>query len=301
MLWFALALLGACCQAAYGLIAKVVLRSMHPYPVAGFSFLTGAVVLLTLSALSGIPPLGPGFLPAVAVTVGINLIATILFYRALASTDLSLCAPMLAFTPVFLIVTSFLILGELPSPGGAVGILLVTAGAYLLNLEYGAGSRVSFTAPLVSLVTNRGILAMLFVAFLYSISVNYDKQVVLASDPVFGSAVVFLLLGVAFLTLTTGRWVVVPPENRGRGSPFLLRYPWAIPFAALGFLLAGEAIAINTAYTLAVVPYVIAVKRLAVVISVLFGVLLLAEREAAGRMIGAGVMIIGAVMIGVVG
>ena len=301
MLWFALALLGAFCQAAYGLVAKVMLRSMHPYPVAGFSFLTGAVVLLILSSLSGIPSLGPGFLPAVAVTVGINLVATMLLYRALASTDLSLCVPMLAFTPVFLIVTSFVILGELPSAGGAAGILLVTIGAYLVNLEYGTGSRVSLSAPFARLVTNRGMRSMLFVAFLYSISVNYDKQVVLESDPIFGSAIVLLLLGVAFLTLATGRRMVVPSPDQCRRSPFLLRYPWSIAFAALGVLLAGEAITINTAYTMTVVPYVIAVKRLAVVISVIFGAFLLAERQVGGRMIGAGVMIIGAVMIGILG
>jgi uncharacterized membrane protein len=95
--------------------------------------------------------------------------------------------------------------------------------------------------------------------------------------------------------------MVVPPRDQGRRSPFLLRYPWSIAFAALGVLLAGEAITINTAYTMTVVPYVIAVKRLAVVISVIFGAFLLAERQVGGRMIGAGVMIIGAVMIGILG
>jgi len=50
-------------------------------------------------------------------------------------------------------------------------------------------------------------------------------------------------------------------------------------------------IAINTAYTMAIVPYVITVKRLAIFFSVLAGGLLLAERQLGGRITGAAVMI----------
>ncbi|HIH27329.1 MAG TPA: DMT family transporter, partial [Methanoregulaceae archaeon] len=201
MFWFAFALAGALSQAGYNLAVKVLLRTVRPFPLAGFSFLSGSLVLFAISFITGIPDTGPGLLPAVAVTVAINIGATVLFYRALVTTDLSLSVPMLAFTPVFLILTSFLILGELPSPAGAAGILLVATGAYLLNLEYRDGSPCSLTGPFLRLRRDRGIQAMLLVSFLYSISVNYDKRVVEESDPVFGSAIVLLLLGAAFLIL----------------------------------------------------------------------------------------------------
>jgi len=42
---------------------------------------------------------------------------------------------------------------------------------------------------------------MLVVAFLYSISVNFDKEVVTNSSPVFASAVTLFFLGMAFLQL----------------------------------------------------------------------------------------------------
>jgi uncharacterized membrane protein len=233
--------------------------------------------------------------------VGINLVATVLFYRALATTDLSLCIPMLAFTPVFLILTSFLILGELPSPAGVLGILLVTAGAYLLNLEYRDGKPCNLKSPFESLLTHRGLQTMLLVAFLYSISVNYDKQVVTESDPIFGSAIVLLLLGVAFLLLAIG----TGSGLYGSGSePVEFSRPSSrqvLIFPVFGFILAFEAITINLAYTMAIVPYVISLKRLSVFFSVLFGGLLLGERQLAGRMTGAVVMIAGAVVIGIWG
>ncbi|MDD1706431.1 MAG: EamA family transporter [Methanoregulaceae archaeon] len=301
MLWFAFALTGALCQAVYGLLVKVLLRTIKPYPLAGFSFLSGSLVLLLVSFLSGIPPLGPGLLPAVAVTVAINLIATVLFYRALATTDLSLCIPMLAFTPVFLILTSFLILGELPSPAGVLGILLVTAGAYLLNLEYRDGRPCSLKAPFESLVTHRGLQTMLLVAFLYSISVNYDKQVVTESDPIFGSAIVLFLLGIAFLLLAIGTGSGLHGSGSDPEESFRPSSRQVLVFPVFGIFLAFEAITINLAYTMAIVPYVISVKRLSVFFSVLFGGLLLGEPQLAGRMMGAGVMFAGAVVIGIWG
>ena len=303
MFWFALALLGALSQAAYSFAVKVLLHRVPPWPLAGFSFLSGSLILFAVSLISGIPATGPGFFQAVAVTVAINIVATILFYRALGTTDLSLCVPMLAFTPVFLILTSFLILGELPSPAGAAGILLVAAGAYLLNLAYRDGWPVSLTAPFLSLRHDRGIQAMLLVAFLYSISVNYDKRVVEESDPVFGSAIVLLLLGTAFLVLAALTVKGRVPGGSLPGVPLLPGIQQERPllrslmFPAIGLVLAIELIAINTAYTMAIVPYVITVKRLAIFFSVLAGGLLLGERQLGGRIIGAVVMIAGAVVI----
>jgi drug/metabolite transporter (DMT)-like permease len=296
--WFILALAGAFCQALYNLSIKVLLRTIRPYQLAGYSFLSGSVVLFFISLFHGIPILDPGFLSAVAVTVGINIIATILFYRALSTTDLSLCTPMLAFTPVFLILTSFLILGEIPSFAGMVGILLVAAGAYLLNLEYKDGRPSSLKTPLRMLAHHRGVQAMLLVAFLFSISVNYDKKVVETSDPLFGSAIVLLLLGTTFLLcdIWSGKRVSGSMKERPRGSG---KQYWFFP--AIGLILAFEGITINVAYTMEIVPYVISVKRLAIFFSVLFGGLLLAERQLAGRMIGAVVMIAGTVVIGIWG
>jgi drug/metabolite transporter (DMT)-like permease len=349
MLWFPLALTGAFCQALYGLAVKLLQRRVPVFRLAGSSFLAGSAILLTISVLSGIPPVGPGLFSAIAVTVIINILATILFYRALAVTDLSLCIPMLAFTPVFLILTSFIILGEVPSPAGTAGILLVTMGAWLLTMESHDVRPSSLTGPLRTLRSDRGVQAMLFVAFLYSISVNYDKKVVENSNPVFGSAIVYLLLGLAFLALSAifredrktppaGRDSLIPeapagpdislslPATAGPVDPvekvthtpmsFLLTpgaspqhkkgarqspLPALLTYSSVGIILVVEVISINTAYTLAIVPYVITVKRLSIFFSVIFGGLLLAERRFRGRMLGVVVMIAGTVVIGLWG
>ena len=304
MFWFPLALLGALSQATYSFSVKVLLRWIPPFLLAGYSFLAASLVLFSLILASGIPPLGPGLVPAVAATVIINTVATILFYRALSTTDLSLCVPMLAFTPVFLILTSFVILGEIPSPAGAFGIVLVASGAFLLTQRSGHGRSASLLTPFLTLRHDRGVWSMLIVAFLYSLSVNYDKEVVLNSSPLFGSALILFLLAIIFLLIavsagTTWSFTAQEPDPVPSHPPF--PYSRFFTVGAVGMMLALEGISINTAYTMAIVPYVITIKRLSIFFSVLFGGLLLHEQYIRGRMFGAVVMIAGAVVIGLWG
>jgi drug/metabolite transporter (DMT)-like permease len=167
-----------------------------------------------------------------------------------------------------------------PTAAGAAGILLIVAGSLVMH------------APALKAGSFRGqerwgILAMLVVAFLYSLSLPFDKAVVLASDPVFGSSLVCLYIGGAFLALSVLR-----------GS--LMNTPRAPAIRAcllLGPILTVEAVTINLAYTLQIVPFVIAVKRLSILFAVLFGGLLFHEGEMKYRIPGACIMIAGAAAI----
>ena len=198
MLWVLLALTGAVTNAGYYVATKKMLQSINPHVLAAGSFLTTALFLLLISSRYGIPVIGDRFLFAVIITASLNIIATILTYRALATTDISLAIPMISFTPVFLIGTSFLLLHELPTIGGAIGILIIVSGSYVLNLSPG---QKSIADPVRSITRHPGVLYMLIVAFLYAIAVNFDKMVVQESDTVFGSAIVFVVLGIAFVII----------------------------------------------------------------------------------------------------
>lgn len=294
MIWFSLALAGAMAQAVYSAGAKILLRQASPGCVAGGTFLAAAVSLAVISFMRGFPPVIPGFTESVILTVTINTVATILFYRALSSSDLSLCLPILSFTPVFLIITSFFILREIPGFGGITGIFLVAAGSYLLAANETSGRPWDLTRPFRMLLSDRGVQYMFIVAFLYSISVNYDKLVVERSDPVFGSAVVFGLLACIFLLWTTILNLFEtdnPPHVRWWTKRTGLLMP------VLGLVLTLEAVSINTAYTLSLVPYVIAVKRLSVLFGVILGGYLFREGHIHRRVFGTAVMVTGTVLI----
>ena len=280
MLWAALALLGAVLDAGYYALVKQFLPSLEDEVLAAGTFLATGALLLLISFVRGIPEVSPALLQPVAVTGTINIIAALLVFYALRRTDLSLAVPLITFTLVFLMGSSYVILGEVPTPAGAAGILLIVAGSLVMHVPALKSRR--FRGQ-----ERWGIIAMLVVAFLYSLSLPFDKAVVLASDPVFGSSLVCLYIGGAFLALSVLR-----------GS--LGRAPRSVALRAcllLGPVLALEAMAINLAFTLQIVPFVIAVKRLSILFAVLIGGFFFKEEGLGYRVLGAGIMIAGAAAI----
>jgi len=284
MLWAALALLGAVLDAAYYALVKRYLPSLAGEALAAGTFLAGGAILLLVSLARGIPPAGPALYPSVIATGTLNIIAALLVFYALARSDLSLAVPIITFTLVFLLGTSYLLLGELPTAAGAAGILLIVAGSLVMQVPAMRGARAPGGGQERDV---RGILAMLAVAFLYSLSLPFDKAVVLSSDPVFGTSLVYLSIGLAFLALSLARGTLAAAPRGTALRAFLI----------LGIVLTFEAVAINLAYTLQIVPLVIAVKRLSILFAVLFGGLLFREGEMEYRIPGACIMIAGAVAI----
>ena len=284
MFWAALTFLAAILDAGYYALVKRFLLSLPDEVLAAGTFLAVSAILLLVSFCRGIPPPQPALIPSVLVTGTLNIIAAILVFNALRRSDLSLTVPIITFTLVFLVGTSYLVLGELPGPVGTAGILLIVAGALVMQVPAALSAR------------NReegrhrdwwGILAMLLVAFLYSLSLPFDKAVVLASDPVFGSSLVYLYIGSTFLALSLARRTLSRAPRGVAIRAFLL----------LGLVLAVEAVFINFAYTLQIVSLVIAVKRLSILFAVILGGLFFKEGEMRFRIPGACLMVVGAAAI----
>lgn len=78
---------------------------------------------------------GLNFLRIVVISAGIKVIAGFLYQRALHLSPLSVTVPYLAFTPVLLVFTSFIMMHEKPSSQGLLGVVVVTIGGYLLAAE----------------------------------------------------------------------------------------------------------------------------------------------------------------------
>lgn len=312
MLWVVSAALGATANAAYFITTKRYLRTTDRNVLAAGGFFSTGVLLLILAFIRGIPPLGEELFIAVAATSVLNMIATSLVFRALATTDISLAVPMISFTPVFLILTSFLLLHEIPTSVGIAGICVIVAGSYVLNLS---ASDTSIIDPFRAVIRDRGTASMLAVAVLYAISLNFDKIVVVNSDPVFGSALVCLTLGISFFMMRlvsgfhggTVRHDANQPGDslsspRAREAAFLKPYRAGLAaFAVIGILLTIEAVSINYAFTMQIVPYVIAIKRMSIILTVLYGTIICHEGEMVRRIAGAGLMVAGAVLIIVAG
>lgn len=284
MTWAIFALLGALLSSIYHVSIKRLLKNVDQYVLATGIFFSCASILFFFSVIKGMPEIGSAFYISVLVTVMINIIGVTFCYKAFKITDLSLSIPMLAFTPVFLIFTSFIFLKEVPSVFGGVGMFLIVAGSYILNFNR---KRIYLLEPFKEIFRNKGAFYMLMIAFLYSISVNFDKLVVLNSDPIFGSFTVYLLLGISFLGISLVKKRGVREVYRKNLGKFFL----------IGLIGASIAIAINIAYTMQIASYVISLKRLSILLSVLCGGLIFREKHIPQRSLAALVMLVGAILI----
>lgn len=283
-MWFYYALITAFSQATSDAITKKTLQRADEYIVAWLRLLSSVPYLIIALFIIEIPKTDSTFWTALISALPLEVTAFILYIRALKESPLSLTIPFLAFTPVFLIFTSFLILGELPDKSGAAGVILITAGAYTLNLHM---RKKGLFKPIKAIIKERGSLMMLIVSFIYSITSSIGKLAILHSSPTFFGAVYFLILTLAFTP-------VVMLKSRNNLSQIIKNYKF---FGLLGFFHSIMIITHMIAMSLTQVTYMIAVKRTSLLFSVGYGYLLFKEEKVRERLLGSILMIIGVVLI----
>jgi len=215
-----------------------------------------------------------------AVSDGLlNAFAFYSYLRAISLSPVSLMVPLLAFSPVLLLLTSPLMLGEFPDSTGLAGILLITAGSYILYME-NSGDPIS---PIRALLKEKGSRYMLLTVFLWSITANLDKLGTDATSPV-----VWVLL--INLFVAAGAFIMMK-KHSGRSLQF---HPASL---VMGIADGIGAVAQMAALGLTIVPYVISIKRLSVLMSVIVGTTFLREGKALQRITGTALMLAGSILI----
>lgn len=280
MPWLYLTLGTAVLQAVKDVFVKRSVAGLRPTVACCAYCWAASACLVPAVWVQGLPDLAPGFWPALAASAGLNAAAFVLYFRALAASDLSLTVPMLTLTPILLLGSSPLMLGEFPSLGGLAGVLLVTAGSYALRLSE---ARRGWLRPFAALLSERGPREMLLVAVIWSVSANLDKVGVVRSSPLFWLLAVFALIALGLTPSALG-------FLRADGPPALARLRDA---GLVGLFEAASTALQMVALTMAIVPYVIAVKRLSAVFGVLLGAMIFGERGLRERLAGVALMVAG--------
>lgn len=283
--WFYLSLLSAFCMATADAMTKRYYQSLAPYDM-GLVRLVFALPWLA-AALFFIPLVKPDRVFYVCLTVGLPLeaLAFFCYMKAIRLAPLSLCLPFLAFTPAFLMVTGWIVLGETVSPRGAIGILLIVTGAYVLNLSK---MKMGLLEPLHEIFRQQGPRLMLTTAVLFAFTSVIGKTAILHANPYFFAVVYFL----AF-TLLIG--LLAPffrePAASWRGLPLL-------PGVLIGALMAGMIFSHMLAIVRIEAAYMIALKRTSILIGAIYGIFWFKEEEPGQRLAGAVIMLAGVTLVG---
>ncbi|MBI2574842.1 EamA family transporter [Candidatus Woesearchaeota archaeon] len=290
MLWLLLSLLSAASESAKDAFSKKSLKRLDEYTAAwALRFFSFAFIIPVL-IVAKIPHIGSGFWAALLVSGILNLATTILYMKAIKSSDLSLAVPMIAFTPLFLLITSPLMLGEFPTTLGIGGVALIVAGSYILNAS--ERSKGLF-APFKALLREKGPRLMLGVALIWSITSNIDKIGVQNSSPIFWAAAMNGSLAVILIPIALYK-AGKAPKLKTAGLTANLK-----SLAPIGLFGAFMHIFQFTAISMAFVAYVNAIKRTSILMSVLTGHFLFSEKRALERLTGAAIMVAGVIMIAV--
>jgi len=168
MHWLPLTLICALSLATADAVTKHWLQGLAARDLTVIRF--GLAGLVTLPLILMDPPArpDPAFWLWIAWLVPLELLALILYMQAIRDHPLSLTLPYLAFTPAFVALTGWAILGERVSTQGLAGILLVVAGSWMLHFTRwsAAGLRQAILAPF----HHPGSRRMLAVAFIYALT-----------------------------------------------------------------------------------------------------------------------------------
>ena len=181
-MWIILSILTAFFYAVQGTWSKKVTKTVTIYTTTWAMFTFAIPLLIIPLLLTGIPVIKLSFLWSSLSSIIINMVAVTLFVKALKISPLNMTYPFLAFTPVFLIFTGYIFLGEVPDTRGLIGIILITIGAYVLNIDK---IKDGFSGPINAIKKEKGAVLMLIVALLWSFAAALDKVAVLASSPYF--------------------------------------------------------------------------------------------------------------------
>lgn len=288
MLWFILAILTALAMSSEGAWLKKYFSHLGPYEMGMASIIYSLPLFAIAMILIPHPPLPYQFWAAFLGTFVLNGIAYFLYVRAIQISPLSLTIPYLAFTPAFMIFTGRILLDEEPSPLGIAGILVSLAGGYLLNLDV---TKWSPLEPLRAALRERGSRHMLVVAVIYSLSSVLDKKAILHSSPIFFGIFFYIVFApTLFILLLLGQKI---------SWDFWLRNPGKGIVA--GLLVFAHSVFHVWALSLTKAAYMISVKRLSILFSVIYGWIIFGESNMAARLGGAVLMMLGAVIIALAG
>ncbi|MDP2277475.1 MAG: DMT family transporter [Nitrospirota bacterium] len=285
-MWVVFALISAFTLATSDALTKKALKDSNEYLVAWFRFFFSLPLLLILWPFIPVPELDAEFYRAFAIALPLEIVTIILYIKALRVSPLSLTLPFLALTPVFLIFISYLLVGEKVSFRGGAGIFLIAAGSYTLNISE---IKKGILEPFRSIPREKGSVFMIGVALIYCFTASLGKIAIEHSSPLFFAITYYIAITICLapIALWMGRKELKVFFSEKQFKKLVMP----------GIFFSVMAATHMAAMQLTKVAYMISVKRLSLIIGIMYGYFLFREENIKERLLGAVLMLIGFVMV----
>ncbi len=293
LLWLIFALGSAGMNSLLQVVSKEAILDQK-YSKVGIKFVSvlvsSAILVIVSYYIIGLPEIDPRFWPAALITGVLNIISALVYLRAYEVGEFSSVYSMSLMTPIFLLGTSFVLLGEAPSLLGSIGVLLTIVGLWFA-FRHRSGK------PLAPGFT-KGNLLGLSVAMISALSVNFDKAAALYSDRFFAPA-----MSLAVMAIGYGIYLAISPKkifangNGISGAKMPKIMSGINMLLLLGLMGAAGTVLYNSALLAGFASYTIAIKRVGVLLGVIWGWLFFKEKDIGKKLFGAAIAIGGVVLI----
>ncbi len=266
-------------------LSKKLASRESVYAVSMSRWLFALPVLLAFNFDSIIiPSVNPEAVFWLVIVSPLELLAMILYIKAISRYDMSLVIPFLSLTPMLLLLSGYIFLGEKVSLFGIAGVSLIVAGIYLMNIN---DLREGLLSPFRNILKNRGAVYVIIVALIYTVTSTIGKRIVTLVGPSFMSFwYLASLTAVLFIFITIKREPIIPALR----SNFLLNL-------AIGTFVGLAAYTLFSAYQMIPVSYAIALKRTSILFAVLWGRLFFREADFSKRIFGSVIVLAGVLII----
>lgn len=218
------------------------------------------------------------------ILVPLDIAVFTLYFSALSISPLSICVPFLAFTPVLLPLTSWLILGESVTLWAFIGLVLVMLGAYVLFFKPGD----DILAPFRNFRKEKGAVLMFLVSVVLSVAAVLDRMLAVKIGIVAVASYYPLLMGVGIML-----FVLLSGQLKGRQLRLTHLPQWG------GVILSGAVMVITHFLALGKIhaAYMMSVKRTSVLFSLLFAWLFFREKDMKQKLWGVLIMLGGVALV----
>ena len=286
MEWFIFALASAILTAIVSVINKKMLFKEHATEfsatLAVMTFVVSLPMLYMVDFGISLELYLWLFVSAVFASIGFLFVT-----KAVRHMELSLASPLLNFGPGFTAVLAVLILGEILSIMDVAGILMLMAGAYILEIDFHSHSVLS---PFKKLYKSKYIHYIFLALGSYSVSAITGKYVLDFTTPITLVLIEQFFVVVIFLTILHIRYDGLRGVKHGIKTAGKLLLIVAVLTVSYRLLQA-------TAISMTFVSLVIPIKRLSTLFATLLGGEVFREHGIYHKILACSVMIVGASLI----
>ena len=257
-------------------------RSISPELIVTISYLFFALLAVPLLILLKPFDLPQEFWLYIVLLGVLDLIGNIFLVKSLKTIDLSVFGPLNSYKPVVALLFGAVLLNEVPSVMGLLGVLVIICGSYFLDYKPGQKG--------IKIKISRGIVFRFLAILFTSMAAVFSKKTILLSSPLITLiywSIIGWPLSLLVVTRLNPKW---KEEVRS-----LKDHKVSVALLCLSFL--GLQLFTLLTFERVMVGYSLALFQLSSVVSVFLGFHFFKEPNFRFRLLGAAVMVAGTMLI----